>query len=46
MSPDDIHQLVQAVIQILYAAIGYFASHYGNKQGAALAGTAPETPKP
>jgi hypothetical protein len=52
MSPDDTHQLVQALINLINlmgpvigGIGGYLASHYGNKQGAANASAAVE-PKP
>lgn len=49
MSPDDIHKIVDAIIRamdiLVPALVGYLASHYGNKQGAANATAAVEVPK-
>lgn len=44
MSPDDWHQLTQAVVQLVYAFVGYLANHYAVKQGALVATAPPADP--
>jgi hypothetical protein len=43
MTPDDIHSLVLAVVNLLYAVGGFLASHYAARAGAAIATTGAAT---